>query len=121
MNPNDVATAYIALWNETDGARRAVMLKNGWAAGATYIDPMMKADRSDAVNDLIAATHQRFPDHRFTLKGAPDGHNHYARFSWTLAKDEADPIAIGTDVVSLDSDGRVASVIGFLDFVAAGV
>ena len=44
-----------------------------------------------------------------------------ARFSWELVS-EADgsaPVA-GFDVITLDTDGRIRSVLGFLDRVPAG-
>ncbi|WP_342358647.1 nuclear transport factor 2 family protein [Terrarubrum flagellatum] len=118
MNPNDIADAYIALWNETDGARRKDMLRNGWAADATYIDPLMKGEGRDQIDALIGAVHQRFPGHAFALHGKPDGHNDRVRFSWRLSADGGDPAAVGTDIVLLDGEGRLKSVTGFLDHVA---
>lgn len=118
MNPQDIADAYIAVWNETDSPRRADMLKNGWAADVSFIDPLTKVDGRQAVNDLIGSIQQRFPAHVFAVKGKPDGHNDYVRFSWSLARDGGEPVAIGTDVVTLDGEGRLKSVTGFLDYVA---
>jgi hypothetical protein len=50
-----------------------------------------------------------------------DGHHDTARFSWELVN-EADgsaPVA-GSDVITLDAEGRIRAVLGFLDRVPAG-
>jgi hypothetical protein len=70
---------------------------------------------------VIAAAHEQFPGFSFRLLGTVDGHHDTARFSWELVN-EADgsaPVA-GFDVVTLDAEGRIRQVLGFLDRVPAG-
>jgi hypothetical protein len=45
----------------------------------------------------------------------PDAHHDKVRFSWSLAVDGGDPVAIGIDFATLDEDGRMRSVTGFLE------
>lgn len=112
-----IAERYIDLWNETDAQSRRRLIASAWTEDATYVDPLTKGAGHAEIDALIDAVHQRFPGHRFTLEGSPDGHGDRLRFSWTLGADDAEPIAHGTDFALLAADGRLRSVSGFLDQV----
>lgn len=114
-----VADRYIALWNETDAGRRQRLIEAAWTDDARYVDPLMQGAGRAQIDGLIAAVHARFPGHRFTLSGQPDGYADRVRFSWTLAADGQSAIAHGTDFAVLAEDGRLRSVTGFLDQVMA--
>jgi hypothetical protein len=114
-----IATRYIAVWNETDPARRRALLAESWADNATYVDPLMGGEGHDQIGALIAAVHERFPGFRFTLDGRVDGYGDKIRFSWALGPEtEADMIK-GTDFVVVEN-GRMKSITGFLDKVPTG-
>lgn len=114
-NPLIVAETYLATWNEADDARRRTRLREGWAPGATYRDPLMRAEGLEGIAGLIEGARRQFPGHRFVLSGRPDGHDDLVRFSWILATDGGPSVGGGTDVVRLDGDGRIVEVLGFLD------
>jgi hypothetical protein len=114
-NAADIAENYIALWNEADAGRRKAMLAQGWADGATYIDPLMKGQGHVEIDALVGAVHSRFPGFRFDLLKPADGHGDFVRFSWGLGPDH--PIK-GSDVLVVEG-GKIRSVIGFLDQVPA--
>jgi len=113
-----VAEQYIKVWNETDQTRRQQLLQTGWTDDAHYADPLAKASGAREISTMIGEVQQRFPGFKFTLTGAPDGHNDYIRFSWNFGPPDADPPIEGSDVLTL-ADGRIAQVIGFLDRVPA--
>ena len=115
FNPKTLADAYLALWNEADPARRRAMLDVDWAADAHYADPMMKGEGRDDIALMIEGARAQFPGHSFTLRGTPDGHSRFIRFSWSLAPDGGAPIIGGTDVARIDDHGQLTEVIGFLD------
>jgi hypothetical protein len=108
---------YLACWNETDSTTRRELIAKTWADDASYIDPVVDAHGHDAIDAAIAATQGQFPGHVFTLAGPVDTHHDVARFSWGLGRDGDDPLVIGSDVASVDADGRLARVVGFLDKV----
>lgn len=109
-----IARRYIALWNETDPARRSALLAQGWSEDATYVDPLMRGEGREQIGALIGAVHERFPGFRFTLAGRADGYADKVRFSWALGP-EGDPEMIkGTDF-ALTEDGRLRTVTGFID------
>jgi hypothetical protein len=118
QTPAEIAEAYLAAWNATDGTTRLPLLEN-WDANARYRDPLMQADGREAIDAMIAAARERFAGLVFILRGTPDGHGAFARFSWDLAPRGGAPVAGGTDIVRIGEHGRIAEVIGFLDEVAS--
>ncbi|MGJ5221687.1 nuclear transport factor 2 family protein, partial [Bradyrhizobium oligotrophicum] len=85
-----IADGYIALWNARETAQRRTLLGVHWRTDASYVDPLMRGDGHDGIEALVEGVQQRFPDFRFRLLGAADGHGNYVRFSWTLGPDSAD-------------------------------
>jgi SnoaL-like domain len=114
-----LADDYIALWNETDHARRMSLLAATWTKGATYVDPLMHGAGHGEIEALVAAVHAKFPAFRFSLLKAADGFGHFVRFSWGLGPDGQEPIIKGTDFVAREGD-QIKSVVGFLDQVPSG-
>jgi hypothetical protein len=110
---------YIAMWNETDPDKRRTLVAATVTEEAGYVDPLMTGDGIDGIDAMIAAAQQQFPGHKFTLSAGPDAHHDHVRFSWSLSADGGEPIAAGTDFATIAADGRLRSVIGFLD--SAGV
>ncbi len=113
-----VARQYLAVWNEADAKRRRALITEVFTPDARYVDPMASSAGHDGIDAMIAAVQQQFSGLRFTVHGAQDGHNQFARFSWALGLEGAAPVAYGTDVVTLAEDGRISSVTGFLDAAA---
>lgn len=114
---NDIANIYIDTWNASTAERRDELLRTSWATDATYTDPLAHADGLDGISAVIGAVREQFPDFVFRVVGAPDSHHEHTRFQWGLGPAEAEPIIIGFDVVSAQEDGRIRSVVGFLDRV----
>lgn len=113
-----IANRYIALWNETDPQRRKALMADLWSETGSYVDPLMQGRGHDGIDALIAGVHARFPDFRFALAGRPDGYGNQIRFSWRLGPEGGDGPIKGTDFATVE-DGRLVSVIGFLDQVPA--
>lgn len=114
-----IATEYLAAWNELDAVRRRARIVGIFTAEADYVDPMMRGAGHDGLDAMIGAVQQQFAGLRFSLHGKQDGHNDVVRFSWALGAEGADPVAYGTDVAVIAEDGRIQSVTGFLDALAA--
>ncbi len=115
-NPADIAQRYIATWNETDPDKRVAWLRSAWAEDVSYADPMAKVAGAEALGALIGGVHSRFPGFRFALIGEPDGHGDYVRLAWSLGPEGGPAPIEGSDVVTV-ANGRIASVVGFLDKV----
>ncbi len=113
-----LAQRYIAAWNETDPDARSRAVAALYAAEARYVDPLVDAAGREAIAGTIAAVQAQFPGFVFRLAGPVDAHHDQARFSWEFGPAGAPeaPVA-GFDVVVRDADGRLATVLGFLDRV----
>ncbi|MFJ3307105.1 nuclear transport factor 2 family protein [Streptomyces sp. NPDC086549] len=116
------ATRYFEAWNATEPEALAKAVAAAWTADGGYTDPLTEVSGHDRIAAVIAAAHEQFPGFAFRPLGAVDGHHDTARFSWELVNqvDGSAPVA-GFDVVTLDDDGRIKQVLGFLDRVPTGV
>ena len=113
---SDVATtvdAYLAMWNETDPARRAEHIERAWADGGHYVDPLLEAEGHAALSDMVAGVHAQYPGHRFRRVSGIDTHHDQLRFAWELAAPDGAVTVAGIDVGALVSDGRLQRITGF--------
>jgi hypothetical protein len=115
----EIIERYIASWNETDPEARRRLVRELWAADATYTDPMADVRGRDAIDGLIGAVQEQFPGLEFSLGGPVDANHNQGRFSWHLGPAGAEPVVVGFDVAVLNAEGQIASVHGFLDKVPA--
>ncbi|GAA0465212.1 isomerase [Paractinoplanes deccanensis] len=100
---------YLAVWNESDPAARRAAIDDLFAEDVRYVDPLAAVSGRAALTELIGAVQQQFPGLKFTTGGLVDGHHDQVRFTWNLGP------AAGFDVAELDADGRIRTVLGFLD------
>jgi hypothetical protein len=111
-----VVDGYFAVWNETDPQRRREAITATWTQDAGYIDPMFAADGPEALDALVAAVHEKYPGHRFRLRGTIDAHHDRARWGWEFGDPNGSPpLAAGVDFAVLADDGRLRQVTGFFE------
>ncbi|MFC9220500.1 nuclear transport factor 2 family protein [Streptomyces hygroscopicus] len=119
MTQYETAVArYFEAWNATSPEARAKAVAAAWTEDGSYTDPLAQARGHEQVAAVIAGAQEQFPGFEFRLTGSVDGHHDTARFSWELVSlaDGSAPVA-ATDVIVLAEDGRISSVLGFLDRV----
>lgn len=111
---------YFEAWNAGGPEELAKAVAAAWTADGSYTDPLADVSGHDRIAAVITAAHEQFPGFAFHPVGAVDGHHDTVRFSWELVdpSDGSAPVA-GSDVVTLDADGRIRTVLGFLDRVPA--
>ena len=111
--------AYLETWNETDPARRAAVVARAWASSGSYRDPLMTSDGHAGIDAMLAGVQARFPG--FVLKRISfvEAHNGNARFSWSLGPAAGPSVVESVDFCALAPDGRLASVVGFIDKMPA--
>jgi hypothetical protein len=107
---------YFEAWNAVEPEELAKAVAAAWTTDGGYTDPLTDVSGHDQIAAVIAAAHEQFPGFAFRPLGTVDGHHDTARFSWELVNetDGAAPVA-GSDVITLAADGRIRSVLGFLD------
>ena len=109
---------YIDVWNSTDPQQRAAGIRDLFAQGATYTDPLAAVAGHEQIDQLIGGAQQQFAGLRFRRGEVFDTNHDIARFTWELGGNGTDDAAaIGYDVVQVDGDGRITQVLGFLDRV----
>jgi hypothetical protein len=112
---------YLEAWNTRDPQALAKAVAAAWTDDGSYTDPLADVSGHEQIATVIAGAHAQFPGFSFRLSGAVDGHHDLARFTWELVSDAdgSAPVA-GFDVITLDGDGRIRTVHGFLDRVPTG-
>ena len=120
----DLADRYLASWNETDAGARSAAVAALYAEDARYTDPLVDAEGREAIAATIGAVQQQFPGFVFRLAGPVDAHHDLVRFTWDLrpagAPDDDEAPVVDSDVAVSDAQGRLQTVLGFLDRVPAG-
>ncbi|MFD5394938.1 nuclear transport factor 2 family protein [Streptomyces sp. NPDC127097] len=109
---------YFEAWNAREEGALGKAVAAAFGADVTYTDPLADVAGHDGLAAAIAGAHAQFPGYEFRQAGAVDGHHDIARFGWELVSlaDGSAPVA-GFDVLRLGEDGRIRSVLGFLDRV----
>ncbi len=113
---SDVETTvdtYLAMWNETDAARRGDLIERAWTDDARYVDPLLEAEGHDAISEMVAGVHTHYPGHRFRRLSGVDVHHDLLRFAWELAAPDGTVTVAGIDVGVLAPDGRLQRIAGF--------
>ncbi|GAB4330412.1 MAG: nuclear transport factor 2 family protein [Dehalococcoidia bacterium] len=118
-DPIETVDAYFAMWNEGDPARRAKHIREAWAPGGRYVDPLIESAGHEALSAMVATVHHRFPGHRFRRTSGVDRHHDVVRFHWDLMAPDGAIVVAGIDVGWLAPDGRLQAVTGFFGDVPA--
>lgn len=121
-NTNELVVGYLAAWNERDPARRRALVAKTWTDTGTYVDAHRHGEGHDGVDAMIRVAQDRFPGYQLRLVSGVEAHHGYVRFSWAAGGAPGAPLYLaGTDVFVIAGDGRLQSVIGFVDAAPAPV
>jgi hypothetical protein len=115
---NTLVARYIASFNETDAEKRRALISETFTETATYADPMMKSAGRNGIDEMLAGVQERFAGLAFRQVGKVDAYEDRVRFSWELGPKDGPSVAGGTDFATVEA-GKLAEVVGFLDFVPA--
>ena len=113
--PDATVEAYVATWNETDAARRQAGIARAWAAAGRYRDPLMASEGHAGIDAMLAGVQARFPGFVLRRTSKVDAHNDWVRFAWSLGPASGPSVAEGVDFATLSADGKLASIVGFID------
>lgn len=115
MNADSIVTRYLAIWNETDTAKRRALVRDAFTEDCTYTDPLGAVRGTAGVDAFVAGVQSQFAGVTFDLSGKVDAHHDQLRFTWhAKAPGMNEPAAIGFDVAVLDN-GKIRHIYGFLD------
>src|SRR3954447_3935401 len=105
---------YLAMWNETDEGRRAVLIRTAWIDTGHYIDPLMEGRGHDGLSAMVDGVQAQFPGAEFRRTSGVDQHHGLIRFGWELVGTDGSLIAAGLDIGVVADDGRLDRIAGFL-------
>jgi len=112
----DLADRCLAIWNETDEARRRDLIARTWTEDALYLDPSQRGEGHAGIDAMVRAVQARFPGLRFRRTGPVDGFQDRLRVAWEFGPEGGGaPVLTGLDVGILAEDGRLRAVTGFFD------
>ena len=111
----EIVEAYVASWNETDAGKRRAAVARAWAEAGRYRDPLMASDGHAGVDAMLAGVQAKFPGFVLTRTSPVEAHNGHLRFAWSLGPAGGPGIVEGVDFCALAPDGRLQSVVGFID------
>jgi hypothetical protein len=119
-NVNEAVVRYLAAWNEPEPKRRRELVAKAWIDDGTYVDGAREGSGHDSLDTMIATAQSHFPGYRLRLASGIETHHEYLRFSWVAGGTAETPLYIkGTDFVVMADDGRIKSVVGFVDAAPA--
>jgi hypothetical protein len=114
MDVTALIDRYCDVWNEPDAARRAQLLEQVWAPGASYTDPSVHAAGGDELLAHIAKVRERRPGAKVLRSSAVDAHHGMARFAWHIVQADGAALPDGLDVAFLSADGsQIERIVGF--------
>jgi hypothetical protein len=115
-NVNEAVVRYLAAWNKRDASRRLELVAKAWTEDGSYLDRVRHGRGHNEIDAMIATAQAHFPGYQLRLASGIERHHDHVRFSWVAAGTNEAPLYIkGTDFAVLAEDGRMQSVIGFVD------
>jgi hypothetical protein len=119
-NVNEIVVRYLSVWNERDATQRRDLVAKTWSEDGTYVDGARQGAGYGGIDAMIAKAQETFPGYRLALASGIETHHQYVRFSWVAGGTAEAPLYIkGTDIGTIADDGRLKSVIGFVDAAPA--
>lgn len=107
--------SHLAAYCEPDPQARRAAIARLWHAEGRLVDPPLAAAGHEGIHAQAGQLLQQFPGHRFVRTTPVDGHHEFARYGWALRNPQGADVLRGTDVVTLDVDGRLMKVVGFFE------
>jgi len=105
---------YLAAYSEPDPATRRPLLEQAFVSGGKLIDPPLDGEGHEGISDMMTAVLQHYAGHTFRRVSGIDEHHGFVRYGWELQAPDGAVALTGLDVAEVDTDGRLARVVGFL-------
>jgi hypothetical protein len=114
MDVTELIDRYCAVWSDADASRRAWLLAQVWADGATYTDPTVSTTGGAELLANIERILGKRPGSKVVRTSALDAHHDVVRFAWKAGDAAGNTLRDGIDLVVLSNDGaKIARIVGF--------
>jgi uncharacterized protein YndB with AHSA1/START domain len=111
----DLVDAWFAIWMVSDGSERLRRLGEITAPGIRFRDRYACIDGREELNDHIGVSLRFMPGNRLERKGAVRHCQHTLLVDWVAKGPDGEERMSGISVIALDTQGKIASVTGFLN------
>jgi hypothetical protein len=118
-NPHDTIQRYLQFWNTEPGVEQRELGRRVFNRLVTYRAPIGSRTGIDELATLATGFAEQLGGLTMQARAEPEVHDDCARLRWELLRQGAS-FAEGTDVLTFDITGRVASVATFLDRAPEG-
>lgn len=112
MKPLELATRYVAIWNEADTARRRASIEALWARDGQHFVRTLAVRGHDQLEHRVTGSHDknvRRNGYRFRLCGEPQQLPGALLLHWDMVRPGPDAVeARGCDFMLVARDGRIA-------------
>ncbi|MFI6683924.1 nuclear transport factor 2 family protein [Streptomyces sp. NPDC050485] len=114
---------YVASWEEPNAELRRQVISELWAEDAIYKNPFVEFRGRDGVEAAVTQAYDLFVTKGYTFKVVKlDTSQDAVRYTWEMTLPGAsEPEAVGTQVVVLDENGRMANDHQFIDKAPTGM
>jgi len=109
-----VLTKHLALWSETDKAKRTPVIAEIYTEDIQFVDPFFTISGQPQVNALIADLLKQNPGYVFRLAGPVESHHNVAYVGWHFGPSTAPTAVTGRDFFVL-ADERIQVIYTFID------
>ncbi|WP_198655243.1 hypothetical protein [Streptomyces geranii] len=111
MSAKELLKRYVAVWNEPDPAARRTEIADLWTPDGLHHTQTRRFQGTDSLVARVTEAHDQFVSGqglRFREAGDPVGHHDAVAFNWAMSPAADDTVlAVGFDVVLLDTGGRI--------------
>jgi uncharacterized protein YndB with AHSA1/START domain len=107
-----LADRFLAIWGETDPAKRRAALEEVAVETLAFRDPYSCTDGLDDLNAHVAAAQRFMPGVLLERQGEARQCQGVAIVDWAVRGPDGNPRAKGSNVLELAPDGRIARVTG---------
>ena len=109
----------LAAWNEPDASLTRVHLEKALAPDVRFADPSIDVTGIDAFEANVHDVRAKNPGNVYSRVSDIDSQHGFHRYHWAIYNAAGELVLPGFDVVEVNADGKVASVIGFFGELAA--
>ena len=112
----ELVDRYFISLNEPDDKRRRELIKQVWAEKGKFgVVPFGEGYGLAGIDEITKGGLTKFPGATVRRTSKVDGSGIYYRWNFTLSTADGKPLSSGVDFATI-VDGKLQSVIGFLDF-----
>jgi hypothetical protein len=110
LDAQDLAERYVAVWNESESARRRQLIVELWVPEGRHYAGVREAIGYDALEQRVTGSHNknvRDGGHRFRAAKDARGLRNIVTFRWEMLRaGEEQVVARGLEVLMVGDDGR---------------